>query len=355
MLLTMSFDLPWIISFTVITLSVLFFFGRWAALPKPIPGIPYNKMSAKRISGDGPEMKKAAMKRNVRSWMRDQFAVHDSPIVQLFIRPFGKPHVLVSDFRESMDILMRRTKEFDRSKRSIEAFSGLVANSHIAMMSNDVRFKQSKQLIRDLMSPHFLHKVSAPEIHEKTTNLLDLWALKVQDGNGRPFDVSKDLDVASLDIAMSVAFDVPRCNSTLARQVASWNSNGPTNSSCNPEEPISFPSAELDPEWHAFVWLSESIAVAFRARMPRLSHWLYLQKRHAKKMLHLKNQMIARNINSGVERLQGYREHLTQKCAVDEILQREMTAAEKMGVQPDFHKPTIYDEVGHILVDDFLS
>lgn len=57
------------------------------------------------------------------------------------------------------------------------------------------------------MSPNFLHAVSASEIHEKMTSLLDLWALKVQDGNGKP--LNKDLDVAFADIIMAVAFDVP--------------------------------------------------------------------------------------------------------------------------------------------------
>lgn len=132
---------------------------RWAALPKPIPGIPYNKISATRISGDGPEMKKAAMARRVRFWMRDQFAIHNSPIIQLFIRPFGKPYVLVSDFRESQDILIRRTKEFDRSIRSIEAFRSLVGNGHIALRSTDHRFMKNKALVRDLMSPPFLNEV----------------------------------------------------------------------------------------------------------------------------------------------------------------------------------------------------
>lgn len=234
------------VSIAVVGATVIFFLLRWVALPKPIPGIPYNKASAKRISGDGPEMKKAAMARNVRFWMRDQFAVHNSPIVQLFIRPFGKPNVLVSDFRENQDILMRRTKEFDRSKRSMEAFSGLVANGHIAMKSSDPRFMQNKDLVRDLMSPNFLHEVSAPEIHEKMTCLLDLWALKIHDGDGRPFEAGKDLDMASLDIIMAVAFDVPQGDSTLARQVANWHSSKPSKVSGGLEEPVPFPSAELD-------------------------------------------------------------------------------------------------------------
>jgi hypothetical protein len=104
-------------------------------------------------------MKKAAAARQVRAWMRGQFAAHNSPIVQLFIRPLGKPYVLVSDFREAQDILIRRTKEFDRSNRSIAAFRGLVGDSHIAMRSTDHRFRTSKELVKDLMSTTFLNEV----------------------------------------------------------------------------------------------------------------------------------------------------------------------------------------------------
>lgn len=115
------------------------------------------QVSANRVSGDGPEMKKATIARNVRFWMRDQFAAHYSPNFQLFIRLFGNPNVLASDFRESILIPMRRTKEFDRSKRSIKALSDLVANGRVAMKSSDSRFMQSEELVRDLKSPNFLH------------------------------------------------------------------------------------------------------------------------------------------------------------------------------------------------------
>lgn len=42
------------------------------------------------------------------------------------------------------------------------------------------------------------------------TSLLDLWALRVQNGNVRPSEADKDLDVASLDVIMAVVFDVLR-------------------------------------------------------------------------------------------------------------------------------------------------
>lgn len=166
--------------------------------------------------------------------------------------------------------------------------------------------------------------------------------------------------MVSLDIIMSVAFEVAQGDSTLAKQVANWKTEStptPRLTAEKLEEPCPFPSAELDPEWQACVYLTESIAVAFRARQPRIAHWLYLQRPHSRRMLRLKDRLIARNIEAGKKRLEEYRKchaqpketpnfkHMKLKCAVDQILLREMAAAEKLRVQPNFHKRAIYDEV----------
>lgn len=39
----------------------------------------------------------------------------NEPIVQLFLRPFGRPWVVVADFQEGQDVLVHRTREFDRA------------------------------------------------------------------------------------------------------------------------------------------------------------------------------------------------------------------------------------------------
>lgn len=63
-----------------------------AALPKPIPGIPYNKEATKNLFGDVPTfMKYHAETSELYSWLVKQCAKLDSPIIQVFMRPFGKP------------------------------------------------------------------------------------------------------------------------------------------------------------------------------------------------------------------------------------------------------------------------
>jgi len=131
---------------------------RWAALPKPIPGIPYNKLSANRILGDVPDMTKTG---RVRFWMREQFAIHQSPIYQIFVHPFTKPWIMVADFREAQDVMMRRLDEFDKSTRTVDSFAGVLGSSFISMKSSNRLFKHNKDLLKDLMTSAYLNEVCA--------------------------------------------------------------------------------------------------------------------------------------------------------------------------------------------------
>lgn len=96
-----------------------------AALPKPIPGIPYNEASAKRILGDAVDAI-AEHKRTGDSmgWMTNQLIRHSKPVIQLFMRPLGKPWVILADFRETHDIMVRRTR-YDLSNLFIDVKSVL--------------------------------------------------------------------------------------------------------------------------------------------------------------------------------------------------------------------------------------
>jgi hypothetical protein len=131
-----------------------------SALPKPIPGIPYDKRAAKNLFGSLPDMI-SYMKMNgvIIPWLTSHNAKHGAPLVQFFGAPFSKPTLVLSDFHESQDILLRRTKEFDRAARSLASFEGSIPNHHIAMRTADPRFKGNKELVRDLMSPNFLADV----------------------------------------------------------------------------------------------------------------------------------------------------------------------------------------------------
>jgi hypothetical protein len=84
---------------------------------------------------------------------------HASPVTQYFLGPFAKPVVTLSDFREAHDVLLRRGKELKRGRVNRDAWFGVVPEHFIGMEDHDERFKDSKALIKDLMTPKFLHEV----------------------------------------------------------------------------------------------------------------------------------------------------------------------------------------------------
>lgn len=142
-----------------IVVLILYLLYQWA-LPKPIPGIPYDSHAIKLLRGNLPDLlayRKAHGR--LRPWFVEHALKHKSPLVQFWMVPLSKPVVILTDYQETQDVLVRRVKEFDRGRRSADVFHGVVPNHHIAMTSSDPRYKINKELVRDLMAPSFLNEV----------------------------------------------------------------------------------------------------------------------------------------------------------------------------------------------------
>lgn len=108
-----------------------------AAIPKPLPGIPYHAKTAQKPLGHAPDMVAHMNKSgDLYKWLNMRGAELDSPIFQLFYRPFCRPDVMLVDPRESQDILLRRAKDFDRSQFFMGGFEGLRWTSAPALLCN---------------------------------------------------------------------------------------------------------------------------------------------------------------------------------------------------------------------------
>lgn len=110
------------LSFCIYTLvAVVLVYGFYnlytAALPKPVPGIPCDNVSRNRLMGDLPDaMKWMNERKEFWSFMQERCRQLNSPIVQVWMQPFGRPFIVISDYLESQDIMVRRTpQQFDRS------------------------------------------------------------------------------------------------------------------------------------------------------------------------------------------------------------------------------------------------
>lgn len=130
------------------------------ALPKPIPGIPYNEASAHSILGDIPAMLRWKKEtRELFSWMTAQCTTLNSPMVQIFAKPFSTPWVIVTDARECQDALVRRPREFDRSHFTTDVVQPILREHHFSFPSGP-KCRAHRALLADLMTPGFLHEVS---------------------------------------------------------------------------------------------------------------------------------------------------------------------------------------------------
>ena len=91
-------------SVTILGITVLLvasFAAYRYMLPTPIPGIPYNRASASRLFGDVPDaLKHFAETSEMGSFLDQRCKELNSPIVQLFMRPFRKPWVVIADDNE---------------------------------------------------------------------------------------------------------------------------------------------------------------------------------------------------------------------------------------------------------------
>lgn len=146
-----------LLAFGVIFVALILVYR--AALPKPIRGIPYNHASARSILGDIPSMIKWKNEtRETFSWITLQCKKLNSPIVQIFAKPFSKPWVIITDARECQDVLVRRSKEFDRASFTTDVVQPIL-REHFFPMPSSTKQRAHRALLSDTMTPAFLNEV----------------------------------------------------------------------------------------------------------------------------------------------------------------------------------------------------
>ncbi|KLP09079.1 related to TRI13-cytochrome P450 [Fusarium fujikuroi] len=338
-----------------LSIFLLFFYLYNRALPKPIPGIPYNKHATKRLLGDLPDlMGHQKHTGEQRRWFAMQNQKFNSPVCQVFIRPFGKPRVVLSDFREAQDILSKRLKDFDRSDRAREAFAGIIPHQMLSYQTVDPKFKKHRELMRDLMSPKFLNQVSGPEIYSKVNSLVRLWHEKCLHAAEHPFDGKRDLQRATLDVITAVSLGLDDENSATKRQLDDMlarSSAGVT--FMQPETKIvDFPVHPLTEELDATLTIVESSSVGFSSPIPRWHYWVISHFPYLKNAARVREEWTRREIDKAVEAISknGSDNEWATRSALEFMVLREAAAAKKANRPPRFHRRRIYDELfGYII------
>ncbi|PMD44624.1 cytochrome P450 [Hyaloscypha variabilis F] len=323
---------------------------RWA-LSSPIPGIPYNKEAAESLLGDViPMIQHIRRTQEVASWWTLQTVKLRSPIIQLFIRPFGKPFVFISDFREAQDILLRRTKEFDRSTLFSDVFSGIVPNHHAIMKTTDV-FKQQRRWLQDLMTHDFLQKVAAPRVYASFEDLMKLWAEKSRLAEGHPFAPSQDVNRAALDAVWGVMFAADPSNNATRAQFQYFASIKALDLPSDVDKEVQIPQGPDPVIFKAITALVMSVGLTAKVPLPALAHWLLRQFPYMRKLKAVKDEFLKGEVEKSLQRFAGTMgDDIQVNCGTDEVLRREKLLSENEGRAPLYHSKGMYDELFGFIV-----
>jgi len=341
----------------LVAVACLLFYGlyRWA-LPKPIPGIPHNAAAAKHILGDVPSLLEGIGRTGeFNLWLLEQASKLGSPLFQVLIRPLGKPIVVLADFREAQDMLMRR-KDFDRSSLVADLLEGAGPKHHIIMKTGP-EWKQHRRLLQDLMSPQFLNEVAAPTVYAGVMRLIKLWNDKAGIADGRPFSAETDIYYGALDAVMAFVFgggfpsSAIRPTIELVEGLADDDVARLRQRADDGSGPVGFPEGKCDETLQATLDVATSIQQLQGSPIPRIKWWLLEKLPAMRRTFRIKQAYVREEIAKALRRLQEVgNEESKALSAVELVVLRERRMAENEGRQPDFFSETMIDEVFGVVV-----
>jgi len=252
------------------------------------------------------------------------------------------PWVVVTDPFESQDILLRRTKEFDRSGFFGELIGGILPEQHIQFLSSDARFKNNRNLINHLMAPSFITQILGPQVYKSASTMIKVWQLKCDLAQGRPFGAHHDITYMALDTIFAAMFGHPEKDGITIQRleaVAAWEARLPSSS----DEPVPFPDGQVPDVFAAALTLANSVTDTQLSPAPRLTSWVLRQLPYMRRATAIKDRYISDRVGESVAviNLAG---DTTPRTALHSVLLRERDVAEKEGRPPAYRKRAIADE-----------
>ncbi|KAI4098900.1 MAG: hypothetical protein LQ339_006206 [Xanthoria mediterranea] len=317
----------------------LYLLYKWL-LPRPLPGIPYNAGAVNSLWGDQPALARYLSTDGAFStWLGEQCLQMGSPVCQVFVQPFKMPWILVADFHEAQDILMRRP-EFDKPQFLIDALQ-VLGDFHGRYKTGDT-YKSRRQLRQDLMAPKYLNNYIGPFLHSKALDLVNLFEVKANLAKGRPFSFREDYTRTVLDIMLHHSFGKDYDESALEPQLELLRR---MTTSSIPEsgvdEPVDFAEA---PRSFFIELLHDTAQVLEKTTVslaPQLNYWWWSKQTWYKKILSEKNRVLKEQLRKAAGNLEAGR----VRSALDHIMMREQVAAEKQGRKPQLLTQTMADEI----------
>ena len=337
---TVSDHAPPTVFLVAFFLAGLYALYRWVLFPRPLPGIPYDQVSAKKLLGDVPALRSDPD--GLAEWASKQLGKLGTPICQALMGPLQKPIVLVADVGEARDHLLGRT-EFDRSSYIIDRFP-LFGHFHLNMKTTE-DWKLARQWSKDLLTPHYLSSVANPAIELAAQRLIQLWQGKSRLANGRPFNMDRDVKGLNIDIILAFYFGEDMNDSILAREVQHVNQLDGSQLGTGEHNSVIFPRAKLHDFCEGLIDISHKIASLYATPWPPAlaAWWTRYVSPHFRKYFAGKERFIRQLLARAVQRTHGKDEKVTS--GVDHMVWREGKAASKAGRAPKFGNQVMVDEV----------
>ncbi|KAI1420864.1 cytochrome P450 monooxygenase [Xylaria sp. FL1777] len=347
---------PWAtLSFTTFTLAFGLFYIYHLAMPRPIPGIPYNKSSSHKLLGDVPAIADHMAKiegGTFITYILKTMRSLNSPLIQVFIQPLSRPSLILGDFPEAYDILTRR-REFDRAPTLGNLVKGIVPNMHIHLKTGDT-WKNQRRLIQDLMTPSFLHEVAGPVLYQNLIVMIDLWRTKSRVADGRPWKADDDVNQMVLDALMAFSFGEEFEQSSIKPALSAVRSMNEDSikliKSKGRDEIVEFPRGQQGPILRVIRELTEMVG-EFQGNPAPTLMWAYVtRKPKVRRNIRIKDECIKTELKKSVKRIERTSEGGVVKSAADQMIVREKILAEREGRAPDFLSRVMIDEIfGFIL------
>ncbi|OBS24853.1 hypothetical protein FPOA_05390 [Fusarium poae] len=336
----------------------LYLLYKWA-LPKPISDIPYNPLALQSLFGDIPAMIQGTKANNQThmDWIIQQMKNLESPIIQLFLSPLHRPTVILADFRETQDIMLRR-KDFDRSTNIRGLLEDVIPDHHIYEQTNAV-FRTHRKLVQDVMLPSFIQKVAGPAFHANIMRLVRVWELKAKIADGSPFLATQDIQGAVLDAVYSFAFgEYYKSSTTLPKieMLEKWNTEHTSRNTDKSVQPFDFPGVAFDDLINATIDLAKAPQGLQGSPIAKIQAKVTMNMPYFRRVRKIRDDFLRSSLRSAVSRLpkEGSKSSgPSVTSAVDQMVLRETALAQAENRSPNYFSTMMQGELFGLILGGF--
>ena len=201
-----------------------------------------------------------------------------------------------------------------------------------------------------LMSPAFLGEGVAPQLYNTALDMIHLWKEKSRLFKGRPFVAQHDVSHGALDCIWAAAFGSQI--GTVKSQYTKLSNLNKIGLPENTDSPAKVPTTPTPEAFDSIITLTNSLEIATSSPIPRWHHWFALKfypslvsaGKH-------KDKLIQDRLDEAWKRFtRGSKDDDQANCALDYLVQREVTIAKKENRPPQYDTPAIKDELFGFLI-----